>query len=107
VAIATITALKTGNMPSLPTAEPQAAFALTGSEGAMVQIGVGAQLVQHEVAKQSGRPKLVMAMGSGTQTSATANEKRNTPRLPAITFINDPAQIAAFEQRLLGDGGDA
>jgi len=87
--------------------EPGAMYPQTAGEGAMVQIGVGAQLVQHEVAKQSGRPKVLFGVGSGAQTSATASrEKHDTPRLPMITVVNDPAQIKAFEQRLLGEGGE-
>jgi hypothetical protein len=96
-------ALARGQAPML---EPGATYPETASEQSMLQIGVGAQAVQNEVAKQSGRPKFLFgALPIGAQTLA-AGEKRNTPRLPPITFVNDPAQIEAFEQKLLGEGGD-
>jgi len=96
-------ALARGNAPML---EPGAEYPQTAGEGAMLQIGVGAQAVQNEVAKQAGRPKVLFGiLPIGVQPTAAASEKKST-RLPPITIVNDPAQIAAFEQRLLGDGGE-
>jgi hypothetical protein len=91
-----------GNAPML---EPGTEYPQTASEPAMLQIGVGAQAVQNEVAKQSGRPKLLFGiMPIGAQH--VQGQARTRVRMPQIAVINDPKQIADFEQKLLSDGSD-
>lgn len=85
---------------------PGATYPETASEGAMVQIGVGAQAVQHEVAKQSGRPKLLFGMQpSGLHLSSDRGQARHG-RMPQVAVINDPKEIEHFERRLLNEGDD-
>lgn len=95
-------ALARGRAPML---EPGATYPETASEQSMLQIGVGAQAVQNEVAKQSGRPKLLFGiLPIGTQPAQ--GQTRTRGRMPQISIVNDPKQIEDFEQKLLRDGGD-
>ncbi len=97
-------AMARGNAPIL---EPGTEYSQTASEPAMLQIGVGAQAVQNEVAKQSGRPKLLFGtLPIGTQPTSDRGQARIRVRMPQIAVINDPKQIADFEQKLLSDGSD-
>ena len=97
-------AMARGNAPVL---EPGAEYPQTASEPAMLQIGVGAQAVQNEVAKQSGRPKLLFwILPIGAQPAGDRWQTRTMVRMPQIAVINDPKQIADFEQKLLSDGSD-
>ena len=97
-------AMARGNAPML---EPGAEYPQTASEPAMLQLGVGAQAVQNEVAKQSGRPKLLFGiLPIGAQPAGDRGQTRTRVRMPQIAVINDPKQIADFEQKLLSDGGN-
>jgi hypothetical protein len=102
VAIATVKALKQGDTPSLPTAEPAAAFPLPGSEPTMLQVATQAQAAQVRIAENSGRPKLMFMTGIPEPARPSAARGR----MPQVTMINDPAQIESFEQKLLTGGGD-
>jgi Na+-transporting methylmalonyl-CoA/oxaloacetate decarboxylase gamma subunit len=86
---------------------PGAVYPETASEGAMLQIGTGAQLVQNEVAKQSGRPKLLFGtmQPPGLQLSSDRGQARHG-RMPRVAVINDPKEIEHFERRLLSGGDD-
>jgi hypothetical protein len=95
-------ALAQGKAPML---EPGAEYPQTASEPIMAQIGTGAQAVQNEVAKQSGRPKLLFGfLPVGAQPAQ--GQTRTRSRMPQISVINDPKEIEHFEQKLLGDGGN-
>ena len=95
-------AMARGNAPML---EPGTEYPQTAGEPAMLQIGVGAQAVQNEVAKQSGRPKFLFGtLPIGVQP--VQGQARTRVRMPQIAVINDPKQIADFEQKLLSDGSD-
>lgn len=104
VAVATVRALREGNTPSLPTAEPAAAFPLPGSEAALLQIATQEQAAQVRVAEQSGRPKFMLTVSTPEQPTTRQSAARG--RMPAITMINDPAQIERFERKLLTDGDE-
>jgi hypothetical protein len=85
--------------------EPSADYPQTATEQTMLALGVGAQAVQNEVAKQSGRPKLLFGfLPIGAQPAQ--GQTRTRGRMPQISVINDPKEIEHFEQKLLGDGGD-
>ncbi len=84
--------------------QPGAEYPATASESSMLQIGTGAQLVQNEVAKQSGRPKVLFGILPIGVQPAQGQTRRG--RMPQISVINDPKQIETFEQKLLSDGGD-
>ena len=74
----------------------------------MLQIATQAQAAQVRIAEQSGRPKFLFAFGNAASEPARQSAARfaeQIGRLPAVTVINDPAQIKAFEQKLLGEGG--
>jgi hypothetical protein len=86
---------------------PGAAYPETASEQAMLQIGTGAQLVQNEVAKQSGRPRFMFGFmqSPGVQPTGAHGQTRHG-RMPQVAVINDPKQIEHFEQKLLNEGDD-
>jgi len=96
-------ALARGQAPML---EPGAEYPETASETSMLQIGTGAQLVQNEVAKQSGRPKLLFGILPVGGQLAQGQTRITRGRMPQISVINDPKEIEHFEQKLLSDGGD-
>lgn len=86
---------------------PGATYPETASEQAMLQIGTGAQLVQNEVARQSGRPKFMFGFMQppGAQPTGARGQTRHG-RMPQVAVINDPKQIERFEQKLLDEGDD-
>jgi len=102
VVVSTVRALKSGDTPQLPTAEPQAAFPASGSEPAMLQVAAQAQAVQLRVAENPERPKIMFV----TNTPDPARPSAARGRMPRITMINDPKQIESFEQKLLTDGSE-
>jgi hypothetical protein len=108
VAIATLRALKSGERPELPTAEPQATFALPGSEPAMLQVATQAQAAQVRIAEQSGRPKIMLTAGNPVVPGDNGRDQRSAVgrRMPAVTVINDPSLIQDFERKLLTGGSD-
>lgn len=84
---------------------PGAAYPETASEQAMLQIGVGAQAVQNEVAKQSGRPKFLFGFTQPVAGQVSQGQARRG-RMPQVAVINDPKQIEHFERKLLNEGDD-
>ena len=86
---------------------PGVAYPDTASESSMLQIGTGAQLVQNEIAKQSGRPKFLFGFMQpmGTQLPGDRGAARHG-RMPQVAVINDPKQIEHFERKLLNEGDD-
>ena len=85
--------------------EPGADYPQTAGEPAMLQIAVGAQAVQDQVARQSGRPRLLFGFLPIGGNPAPGQHAPARGRMPKIAVINDPGEIERFEQRLL-EGGD-
>jgi hypothetical protein len=105
-AIATARALRNRSTPTLPTAEPSAAFPLAGSEPTMLQLTTQAQAAQVEAARQSGRPKVMLTAVQGQQIlHERAEGTAHRARMPRIAVVNDPEAIEGLERKLLSAGG--
>lgn len=102
VVVSAVRAFRSWDTPQLPVAEPQASFALAGSEPTMLQVASQEQAAQVRIAENPDRPKIMLA----TLPHENAPSHPVTKwRMPQISVINDPQQIERFEQKLLG-GGD-
>ena len=83
--------------------EPGIQYPQTATEQTMLALGVGAQAVQNEVAKQSGRPRLLFGF---LPIGAQPTQARAGGRMPQISIINDPKEIEHFERKLLQSGDE-
>lgn len=103
VVVSAVRAFRSWDTPQLPVAEPQASFALAGSEPTMLQIASQEQAAQVRIAENPDRPKVMLATLPNER--APGHHAAGRGRMPQISVINDPAQIQSFEQKLL-EGGD-
>jgi len=106
VVVSTVKALKSGDVPRLPVPEPQAAFPLAGSEAALLQVASQEQAAQVRIAENPELPKVMLTAAGVLERGQVRGGDANAPRgrMPSVTVVNDPAQIANFEHRLLTGG---
>ncbi len=115
VAVSTVQALKAGTRPELPTAQPEPAFALPGSEETVARITSQAQAAQLVIASGPTRAEDARSKARAVAGRVLAGELPGgaegllplaSARMPRVEVIDDPQEVTAFEQRMLAAGGE-